>query len=183
MVGEPVDEAAERHGQEPPLPDLVQRSRGLLFRNDVMSKAPWHHFKHLQPRAHLLVGLMPPDLSFGTGEMRAVQNVVLRLIGQQRPSGRYSATVVRDAGRPEMYFAFENEADAKGLAALVKAKATRLYPGWASQQAFRLDGPAVSAIEASLPPPKSREKPARGDELTVGYRIRRGSRARSKPSD
>ena len=45
------------------------------------------------------------------------------------------------------------------LAALVKAKATRLYPGWASQQAFCLDEPAVSAIEVLLPrrgPAKSR---------------------------
>jgi hypothetical protein len=124
-----------------------------------MSKVPWHHFQKLQPRAHLLVGVMPPDQSFGTGEMRAVQNVVLRLIGKQRPSGRYSATVVHDAGRPEMYFAFENEADAEGLAAIVKATATRLYPGWASQQAFCLDEPAVSAIEVLLPrrgPAKSR---------------------------
>jgi hypothetical protein len=126
---------------------------------------------------------MPPDRSFGTGEMQAAQSVLLRLIGKHRPSGRYSSTVVRDAGRAELYFAFENKADADALAAIVEAKATGLYPGWASQQVFRLDGPAVSAIEASLPPRKTGEKPAGGDQQTVGLRIRRGSRAPFKPRE
>lgn len=148
-----------------------------------MSKAPWRHFHELQPRAHLLVGLMPPERSFGTGEIRALQNVVLRLIRKQQPSGRYSATVVRDAGRAEVYFAFENKADAEKVAAIVKAKAARLYPGWASQQAFQLEGPAVSAIEALLPPARTGEKLAGGDGLTVGCRIRRGSWAPYTPGE
>lgn len=83
----------------------------------------------------------------------------------------------------EVYFAFENKADADQLTAIVAAKATRRYPGWASQQAFRLDGPAILAIEASLPPPRTKGKPARNVEQTVGYRIRRGSRAPFKPSE
>ena len=90
---------------------------------------------------------------------------------------------MRDAGRAELYFAFEDKADADALAAIVKAKTTGLYPGWASQQAFRLDGPAVSAIEASLPPRKTGEKQAGGDQQTVGSRIRRGSRAPFEPRE
>ena len=126
---------------------------------------------------------MAPDRSFGTGEIHALQNVVLRLLSkQQKPSGRYAAMVVREAGRPEVYFAFENEADADQLAAVVKAKATRRYPGWASQQVFSLEGPAVRAIEASLPPPRIRERPV-GEDQKVGYRIRRRSRAPFKPSE
>jgi hypothetical protein len=148
-----------------------------------MSKAPWNDFHDLQPRSHLLVGVVPADRFYGTGELRIFQNVLLRLLRKQNPSGRYSATVVRDAGRTEVYFAFENKADADQLTAIVAAKATRRYPGWASQQAFRLDGPAILAIEASLPPPRTKGKPARNVEQTVGYRIRRGSRAPFKPSE
>jgi hypothetical protein len=79
--------------------------------------------------------------------------VLKRLVSKQKPAGDYAATVVRDTGRPEVYFAFEDEADARKLAAAVKAKATGSYPGWASQWAFRLDGATVTALAASLPPP------------------------------
>jgi hypothetical protein len=81
----------------------------LCFRSDLMSKAPWNDFHDLQPRSHLLVGVMPADRFYGTGELRIFQNVLLRLLRKQNPSARYSATVVRDAGRTGSVFCFREQ--------------------------------------------------------------------------
>ena len=53
-----------------------------------------------------------------------VQNVLKRLVSKQKPVGDFASTVVRDAGRPEVYFAFDDEADAKKSAAALEAETT-----------------------------------------------------------
>jgi hypothetical protein len=83
----------------------------------------------------------------------------MRLVRKQDPAGDYAAAVVRDAGRPEVYCAFEDECDARKFAAAVNAKATGSYPGWASQRGFELDGVKVTELAASLPAPKTRPPP------------------------
>jgi hypothetical protein len=99
-----------------------------------MSRVPWHLFEGLQPQAHLVVGAIVQVAGAADGdELAATQYVLKRLVSKQKPAGDYAAAVVRDTGRPEVYFAFEDEADARKLAAAVKAKATGRYPGWASQ--------------------------------------------------
>jgi hypothetical protein len=97
-------------------------------------------------------------------------------VSKQKPRGDYAATVARDAGRPEVYFAFDDEGDARKFAAVLEAETTAKYPGWASQRAFDLDGAKLRALEASLPSPrrsKNREPP-NGSSLRL--RIRRGPR-------
>jgi hypothetical protein len=42
--------------------------------------------------------------------------------------------VVRDTGRPEVYFAFVEEADARKFATVVQAETTDIYSGWASHR-------------------------------------------------
>jgi hypothetical protein len=101
------------------------------------------------------------DGPVGCEELTAAQSVLTRLVRKQEQAGDYAATVVRDAGRPEVYFAFEDEADAQKLAAAVQAEATDSQPGWATQRAFQLDGVKVSALAASLPAPKTRPRQAR----------------------
>jgi hypothetical protein len=44
-------------------------------------------------------------------ELTATLYVLMRVIRQQKPVGDYAATMVRDAGRPEIYLAFEDEGD------------------------------------------------------------------------
>jgi len=130
-----------------------------------MSRVPWHLFQVRQKRAHLVVGAVAKaDGPVGSDELTAAQSVLKRLVRKQDPAGDYAATVVRDTGRPEVYFAFEDEADARKLAAAVKAKATGSYPGWASQWAFQLDGGTVTALAASLPPPRTRPRKPPPDE-------------------
>jgi hypothetical protein len=124
-----------------------------------MSRVPWHLFKDRQHRAHLVVAVIAvSDGPPGGDELAAAQSVLLRLVKMHRPTKDYAATVVRDAGRPEAYFAFEDEADATKLAALLNAEVTGSYPGWASQRVFQLDGAMVTELAASLPPPKTRPR-------------------------
>jgi hypothetical protein len=114
-----------------------------------MSRVPWHPFQDRQPRAHVVVGALGEAATDGD-ELAATIYVLMRLIRQQKPAGDYAATVVRDAGRPEIYLAFEEEGDARKFAAAVKAKASGSYPGWASQRAFQLDGVKLTALAASF---------------------------------
>jgi hypothetical protein len=130
-----------------------------------MAKVPWHLIQDRQARAHLVVGaIVQSDGPIGGDELTAAQAVLKRLVSKQRPVGDYATTLVRDTGRPEVYFAFEDEAYARKLAAAVKAKATGTYPGWASQWAFQLDGATVTALAASLPPPRTRPRQPPPDE-------------------
>ena len=64
------------------------------------------------------------DGEAGGGELTAAQSVLLRLARKQKLAGDYASTMVRDAGRPEIYLAFEDEGAAREFAAVVKAKAT-----------------------------------------------------------
>jgi hypothetical protein len=88
-----------------------------------MSRVPWHLFQKRQQRAHLVVGVVVQAHGpVGSYELTAAQSVLTRLVRKQEPAGDYAATVVRDAGLPEVHFAFENEADARSWRLLYKAK-------------------------------------------------------------
>jgi hypothetical protein len=81
------------------------------------------------------------------------------------------------AGTPRVYFAFDDEADAQKFAAAVQAETTARYLGWASQQAFEVDGAKLRALEASLPLPKRRKGRDPPDGSSLRIRVRRGPRA------
>ena len=116
-----------------------------------MSRVPWHLFEYRQPGVHLVVGALVEVAASDYGDELAVAQYVLkRLVSNQRPAGDYAATVARDGGRPEVYFAFENESDARKFAAVLEAETTAKHPGWASQRAFDLDGARLGELEASL---------------------------------
>jgi hypothetical protein len=141
-----------------------------------MSRVPWHLFQDRQQSAHLVVAVIAlPDGPPGGDKLTLAQSVLTRLVKKQKLGGNYAATVVRDAGRSELYFAFEDEADAAKLAALLNAEVTDSYPGWASQRVFQMDGAMVIALAASLPPPKTR--PRRDVEGgTASHHLHRGAR-------
>jgi hypothetical protein len=61
------------------------------------------------------------------------------------------------------------------LAALLNAGVTGSYPGWASQRAFQLNGAMVTALAATLPPPKTRPRHLPEDGSSHP-RSRRGAR-------
>jgi hypothetical protein len=151
-------------------------AEGLFLGEQSMSRVPWHLFQDRQPQAHLIVAAVAQAAGpVGGDELSDVQLVLKRLVTNQKPAGDYigAATVVREAGRPEVYLAFDDEGDARKFAAAVKAKATGSYPGWASQRAFRLDGAKLTALAASLLPPRIRPKKLPSDESPLPGRIRR----------
>jgi hypothetical protein len=111
-----------------------------------MSRVSWHLFQDRQPRAHLIVAVIALADGVAGDELTAAQSVLLRLVRKQKPAGAYASTVVRDAGLQEIYLAFEDDGDTKEFAAVVNAKATGSYPGWASQRAFQLDGAKVTTL-------------------------------------
>jgi hypothetical protein len=88
----------------------------------------------------------------------AETHLLKRLVSEQKPAGDYAATVARDGVRPQVYFAFDDESDAKKFAAAFEAASTVKYPEWASQRAFEVDGVKLSELEASLPVPRRRER-------------------------
>jgi hypothetical protein len=138
---------------------------------------PWHLFQDRQPQGHLVVGAMvQADGPAGLNDSTAALAVLRRLARNQKPAGDYAAIVVREAGWPEVYFAFNAEADAKRFAAALQAEPIGTYPGWASQRAFELDGTKVRQLEASLPPLMQPKRPP-SYEARLLDRARRGPRA------
>jgi hypothetical protein len=72
-----------------------------------MSRVPWHLLQDCQPRAHLVVGVVvQAEGPVGGDALNEVRSILGRLVRQQKPTGDYAATVVRDTGRPEAWFAF-----------------------------------------------------------------------------
>ena len=139
-----------------------------------MSRVPWHLVQDRQPRAHLVVGVVAQaEGPVGGDELNTVLNLLGRLVRQQKPGGDYAATVVRETGRPEVHFAFVDEADARRFGDAVQAETTDIYSGWASQRAFDLPGTKLANLEASLPAPRDnpRQREADGPRL-----MRRGPR-------
>jgi hypothetical protein len=139
-----------------------------------MSKIPWHLIQDRNLRAHLVVAAIVQPDALGGDELTEAQVVLRHLANEQKPTGDYAATLLRDAGRPEVHFAFRDEGDARKFAAAVKAEAIGSHPGWASQRAFELDSARLAEIEASLPP---RTHPRQGqiDQSPLARRSRRGS--------
>jgi hypothetical protein len=137
-----------------------------------------------QPRPHLIVGVLAfTDDTPDGDELPAAQSVLTRFVKKHKPAMDYAATVIRDAGRSEVYFAFESEADAAKLAAFLKAEVSNSYSGWATQRAFRLDGAMVTALAATLPAPKTRPRPLPEDGLSRLHSLRRGARAPNTRSE
>lgn len=139
-----------------------------------MSRVPWHQFQDCQLRAHLVVGVVAQADGPVGGELNAVQYLLNRLVRQQKLGGDYAATVVRETGRPEVYFAFVEEADARKFGDAVQAETTDTYLGWASQRAFDLPSTKLANLEASLPAPKENPRQREADGPRPSSRVRRG---------
>jgi hypothetical protein len=161
-----------------PSPSVAPASGGHLFRQVSMSRAPWHLFQDRQSQAHLVVGaIVQADGPAGLNDSTAALAVLRRLARNQKPAGDYATTVFREAGWPEVYFAFNDETDAQKFAASVQAEPIGIYPGWASQRAFEMGGVKLKALAASLPPPRIQQKQPASGETRLPPRVRRGPRA------
>jgi hypothetical protein len=115
-----------------------------------MSKVPWQLFQDRQPRAHLVVAVLRTDQLGGEPNPRGAQIVLANLLENQKPSSYYATTVLRKAGQPEVYLAFEDKGDARKFAAAGEAVPTNTHPGWATEWTLQLDSATVLALAATL---------------------------------
>jgi hypothetical protein len=128
---------------------------GFPIGEQLVSRVPWPIFQERQARAHLVVGVLVEVAEAGHGDQLEIAQYVLKqLVSNQKTRRDYASTVAGDGGRPELYFAFDNEADARRFAAVLEAGTTDKYPGWASQRASDLNSAKLRALEASLPSPR-----------------------------
>jgi hypothetical protein len=148
-----------------------------------MSRLPWPELRGRQSRVHLLAVVQADQPASGP-RLKEVQQVLQRLVRAQDPAGDYATTIVREAGRPELYLAFADEGDALNLAAELQAVATDSYPGWATQRAVHLDGATLKVLAASLPLPRTRPKqppePGQTSQLRIRYGWSRAPRSRTE---
>ena len=132
-----------------------------------MSRQSWHVFEARRAPAHLVVAVLQAD---GPGPKHA-QLVLERLLRQGHPTGAYATTIVRESGRPEIFLAFEEERDARTLGDALQAAETDRIPGWMTRRMVELDGEAIAAIAASLPPPRDRSKEPSDESPAMGRRV------------
>ena len=148
-----------------------------------MSRVPWPELRGRQSRVHLLAVVQADQPATGP-RLKEVQQLLRRLVRARHPVGDYATTIVREAGRPELYLAFAEEDDARKLAAELQAVATDSYPGWATQRAVRLAEATVQALAASLPVPRTRPKqppePGPTSEIRTGHGWSRAPRSRTE---
>jgi hypothetical protein len=95
-------------------------------------------------------------------DFQTAQTTLLRLLRQQKLTGDYATTIVRDTGSPRILFAFENAADSRLFAEAIQAQPTSLVGAWASAYAADLDGPVVASIASNLPAPRARARKPSG---------------------
>jgi hypothetical protein len=137
---------------------------GLFLDEQSMSRVPWPKFLHRQAQAHLVVGVVAQaEGPVGGDELTAVRKLLNRLVRHQKLGGDYATTVGRDTGRPEVYFAFVEEAAARKFGEALQAQATDHYPGWASQRAFDLPDTKLASLEAIRRPETGHGKVTRKD--------------------
>jgi hypothetical protein len=143
-----------------------------------MSRVPWNLFQERQPRVHLVVAALANVATDGD-DLAATLNLLKRLIRELKFKGDYAATVSREAGRPEIYLAFDDEGEAKQFASAFQAGPVASHAGGASQRAIELGSAKLATIEASLPTPKTKpRRQTEADGLRVVPGLRRAANSR-----
>jgi hypothetical protein len=106
--------------------------------------------------AHLVAGV--PPKSHGDENLRIQARKLLRAVAFGRPRGDYAVGVVRETGRPQLFCAFQDEADAQTFVDFVGARPTADYRDWASQHVFDLNYRTLAALDRTI---DGRERPVK----------------------
>ncbi|HYX04240.1 MAG TPA: hypothetical protein VE963_19250 [Reyranella sp.] len=105
--------------------------------------------------AHLVAGV--PPKSHGDENLRTQARKLVRAVEFGKPGGDYAVGVVRETGRPELYCAFADPADAQSFAEFVGARPSADNGAWASRQVFALDHRTLTNLDRTI---EGRRRPA-----------------------
>jgi hypothetical protein len=112
-----------------------------------MPEVSWLTMRRLNPGAHLVVGVVPPDGRSEASGLKMRAALLSRLARALRLTGLYAIIDLRERSGNEIRCAFEKPVDAERLAEAVGASVETRYPGWAS---FLFDAAAVTSLETIL---------------------------------
>jgi hypothetical protein len=112
-----------------------------------MARKTWLRMLSEHPSSHLIVAR---PVETNADEMAHLLELVDRLIDRMQPRGSYATTLMKAKGIEAIHCAFEHEREAARMAGTMQAKPIKRYVGWASQQAFDLDGVLAGAIAKAL---------------------------------
>jgi hypothetical protein len=112
-------------------------------------------------RAHVVAGV--PPKSHGDENLRTQARKLVRAVQFGKPGGDYAVGVVRETGRPQLYCAFQHQADAQSFAEFVGARPSPDAGDWASQHVFALDHRTLAALDRSIEGRRRPAGPARPD--------------------
>jgi hypothetical protein len=113
-----------------------------------MPKRTLTEFLDTHRDAHLVAGL--PPKSRADENLRTQARKVLRAVEFGKPRGDYAVGVVRETGRPQLFCAFEDQADAQAFVDFVGARPTQDYSAWASQYVFDLNHAKLIQLDRSI---------------------------------
>ena len=74
----------------------------------------------------------------------------MRAVEFGKPRGDYAVGVVRETGRPQLYCAFQDQAEAQSFALFVGARPSPDNSAWASRHVFALDQRTLTALDRSV---------------------------------
>jgi hypothetical protein len=113
-----------------------------------MPKRTLTEFLDTHRDAHLVAAL--PPKSRADENLRTQARKLLRAVEFGKPRGDYAVGVVRETGRPQLFCAFEDQADAQAFVDFVGARPTQDYSSWASQYVFDLNHAKLIQLDRSI---------------------------------
>lgn len=117
-----------------------------------MRSMSWPAFLKNFPQGHLVVAVAV-DVGadeIGSRRLRALRDLLYRVIARMAAGRGFALTVSRASGFPEILCGFEAASDANALAHMARAQPTDRYPGFATQWIFDLDTTMAGALRAGL---------------------------------
>src|SRR3954469_20979388 len=113
-----------------------------------MSKVPWPEFVASHSTGYLVIAVAPK------AQRRPLRHrlmMLVTLLGRLTLASAYAATIDRHSGDQKIHIAFEDEADARRFAEVVKAQPAAHRDGaWARQWVFHMNDATSDAIGAAM---------------------------------
>jgi hypothetical protein len=113
-----------------------------------MPKVPWPKFVAAHPTCYLVAAVAPKAQR---RPLRQRMGMLVTLLGRLKLAKAYAATIDRQSSEHKIHIAFEDEADARRFAEVVRAQpAASPDRAWARQWVFHMNDATSDAIGAMI---------------------------------